>query len=133
MPVTARRTNVVYLDFRGENRDDEELIRRLNNFISNNRLFPVVQVSQRLYGLAGGFKPEDADRIMKFYDSQKARKLNVPDGDTVVINGEVPKWEGTKGVVIDRIPDTDWYNVEVTDANGEKLRLALRSDEFDQE
>lgn len=131
-----RTTNItaVYLEFKGDNRDDEETIRRLTNFVALNKLWPVVRGGYGApFGFAGFYKPEDALRIVKFYDSMKARKLSVPNGDTVVINGEVPKWEGTKGRVIDRIPDTDWYNVEVTDNDGQTLRLALRSDEFDQE
>lgn len=51
-------------------------------------------------------------------------------GDTVVINSEVPKWEGSQSTLEDRIPNTNWWNARVTDTDGQTLRLALREDEF---
>ena len=41
-------------------------------------------------------------------------------------------WEGEIGFLLDHIPTTNWYNVQVIDSQGRTLRLALDANEFEE-
>jgi hypothetical protein len=139
MQIVIESTPVIFLQVKG----DEEFVRRIRNFCTNNRISPISAFYAVNNSFGGHYRPEDAQRITEFADSIKLffTNRNVKNGTPCTINEEVPKWAGTKGVVEDAIPNTDplWYNVRVInhdskclvgDTENQTMRLVLRADEF---
>ena len=41
-------------------------------------------------------------------------------------------WIGSSGLLMDKIPDSPWYNVIVSTSDGQKIRLALKATDFEE-